>query len=276
MPIYEGAEADIWIYDIARGTRTRFTFGGGRNARSISDGPCWTPDGKYIVYASILYSSPDDKEGTQHLFWKPADGSREAVQLTRDAYPISFSPDGSVLALHSFSPETRLDLSLLHLEGIDPYKATPPKPEVWLRTPFIEIFPRFSPDGRWIAYISDESGRFEVYVRPYRGPGGKVQISANGGLESLWNSNGRELFYFTGTGWYAVDVTLAPEFRAGKPRLLFEGPFLDIPGFSYDMTPDGQRFLVHENTEQFKAWTTLTVITNFFDQLPRRVPSAKK
>ena len=99
------------------------------------------------------------------------------------------------------------------------------KAQPFLRTPFNEAAPRFSPDGRWLAYISDESGRYEIYVQPYPGPGGKWQISTEGGTEPVWNPNGRELFYRNGDKMMAVDIATQPGFSAGKPRMLFEGQY---------------------------------------------------
>ena len=178
----------------------------------------------------------------------------------------------SVLALWATSPDTGMDLWMVRLRGVDPYTAAPPRAEVLLQTRFLESFPRFSPDGKWFAYMSDESGRREIYVRPFPGPGGKVQISTGGGTRPAWHPNGREIFYQLRNQWYAVDVSPSPEFKAGRPRLLFEGPYISIPGFGWALAPDGERFLVLENTEQFKARTDLTVLTHFFDELRRRVP----
>ena len=106
--------------------------------------------------------------------------------------------------------------------------------------------PSFSPDGRWIAYTSNESGGTEVYVRPYPGPGGKWQISTDGGTEPVWNPKGRELFYRSGQKMMEVDYTEQPEFSAGKPKMLFEGAYMPSPRSlsDYDVTPDGQRFLM--------------------------------
>ena len=106
------------------------------------------------------------------------------------------------------------------------------KPQPFLRTPFNEEAPRFSPDGHWLAYISDESGRYEIYVQPYPGPGGKWQISTEGGTEPVWNRNGRELFYRSGDKMMAVDIATQPSFAAGKPRMLFEGPYVPTPATS--------------------------------------------
>lgn len=121
------------------------------------------------------------------------------------------------------------------------------KAQPFLRTPFNEGGARFSPDGRWLAYVSDESGRPEIYVQPYPGPGGKWQVSTDGGTEPAWNRNARELFYRSGNKMIVVETTITPSFSAGKPRVLFEGEYLatQFPqlGSDYDVSPDGQRFL---------------------------------
>jgi serine/threonine-protein kinase len=139
--------------------------------------------------------------------------------------------------------------------------------------------PRFSPDGRWLAYVSNESGRYEIYVQPYPGPGGKWQISTEGGTEPAWNYNGRELFYRCGNKMMAADIATQPSFAAGKPRMLFEGPYERSPATSpnYDVSPDGQRFLMLKSAETGEsAPTQINVVLNWFEELKRRVPAEKK
>jgi len=139
--------------------------------------------------------------------------------------------------------------------------------------------PQFSPDGRWLAYISNESGRYEIYVQPYPGPGGKWQISTEGGTEPAWNQNRRELFYRSGEKMIAVDIATQPNFSAGKPRMLFEGPYLpaSIPMANYDVSPDGQRFLMLKPVEQEGAAPTqINVVLNWFAELNQKVPTGKK
>ena len=280
IPIVEGSGADIWLYDIARGTPTRFTYGLRDNRRARSAAPRWTPDGKHIVYNSHVFSSPEDENPRSHLFWKPADGSREAVQLTTDDAPRqlgpdSFSPDGSVLAFFTNAPGTGFDLWHLRLDGIDPYSGKLPKAEVLLQTRDAEAFARFSPDGKWIAYGSTRSGQYEVYVTPYPGPGPSVQVSTNGGIEALWHPSEPRLFYRAGTRFFAVDWHVTSKFEAGTPRILFEGPVVDIPGYDLDISTDGERFLTLYNPQRFEPNPTLRVITNFFDELRRRVPASR-
>ncbi len=144
-----------------------------------------------------------------------------------------------------------------------------------LRHPFADPVPQFSPDGRWPVYISDESGRFEIYVQPYPGPGGKWQISTEGGTEPMWNPNGRELFYRSGDKMMAVDIATQPSFAAGKPRMLFEGQYQlsPVPAVNYDVSPDGQRFLMVKPSEQQQAPPQINIVLNWFEELKRRVPA---
>jgi serine/threonine-protein kinase len=152
------------------------------------------------------------------------------------------------------------------------------KAQPFLQTPFNESAPRFSPDGRWLAYISDESGRYEIYVQPYPGPGGKWQISTEGGTEPAWNPNGRELFYRTGDKMMAVDIATKPGFTVGKPRMLFEGQYEVTPGAfpSYDVSSDGQRFLMLKSSESAQAAPTqINVVLNWSEELKQKVSTGK-
>jgi eukaryotic-like serine/threonine-protein kinase len=249
----------VWLYDLSRETLTRYTFEGNRNTD-----PAWTPDGKRIAFES-------NKEGPQNLFWQLADGSGGLERLTTSDYtqfPLSWSPDGQLLAFIEFNPTTGRDIWMLRLGD---RKAQP-----FLRTPFDETSPQFSPDGRWLAYASNESGPYEIYAQPYPGPGGKWQISTEGGTEPVWNRNGRELFYRSGDKMMAVDIATQPSFAAGKPRMLFEGQYQQTPVTfpNYDVSRDGQRFLMLKPSEQAaSAPTQINVVLNWFEELKRRVPA---
>jgi len=256
---------DIWVYDIARQTLTRLSFEGANQQ------PLWTPDGKRVTFRS-------NRAGPDNLFWKPADGSGEAERLTTSEFrqnPGSWSPDGQFLAFHQqpgveSSSSTGRDIWILPMEGER-------KPWPFLQTPFSEADPKFSPDGRWLAYVSDESGRREVYVQPFPGPGGKWQISTEGGTEAVWAGNG-ELFYRNENGdkMMVVDITTEPTFRAGNPRLLFEGFYQGGIGGNrafYDVTPDGQRFLMVKAGEQETEAMQINVVLNWFEELKRLVPT---
>jgi serine/threonine-protein kinase len=255
-------ETQVWLYDLALETLTRFTFEGNVNLNTA-----WTPDGKRIAFQS-------NKEGPLNLFWQRADGSGGLERLTTSAYnnfPMSWSPDGQLLAYVEVNPTTGYDIWVLRLSD---HKAQP-----FLRTPFNESVPRFSPDGRWLAYVSNESGRWEIYVQPYPGPGGKWQISTEGGTEPVWNPNGRELFYRSGDKMMAVDIAAQLSFTTSKPRVLFEGRYNPAPGTTpnYDVSPDGQRFLMIKPAEgSTAAPTQINVVLNWFEELKRRVPTDKK
>ena len=256
-----GPDTQVWLYDLSRETMTRLTFEGNAN-----QSPAWTPDGKRITFNS-------NKEGPLNLFWQRADGSGGLERLTTSEYvhlPTSWSPDGQLLAFVEVNPITGRDIWVLRLGD---RKAQP-----FLRTPFDESAPRFSPDGRWLAYASNESGRYEIYVQPYPGPGGKWQISTEGGTEPAWNPNGRELFYRSGDMMMAVDVKTKPSFTLGKPRVLFKGQYSPTPATlpNYDVSPDGQRFLMLKASEQEAAAPTqINVVLNWFEELKRRVPVRK-
>jgi Tol biopolymer transport system component/predicted Ser/Thr protein kinase len=256
-------DEQFWLYDLARDTLTRFTFEGKRNQN-----PLWTPDGKRIAFFST-------KEGIENLFWQLADGSGGLERLSTSEYvqiPRSWSPDGQLLAFDVVNPKTLYDIWVLRMSD---RKAHP-----FLQTPFNEGGATFSPDGHWLAYVSNESGRPEVYVQPYPGPGGKWQISTEGGTEPAWNHNGKELFYRTGNKMMALDVATQPGFVVGKPHMLFEGQYVtnDWPQVStvYDVSADGQRFLMVKPTEQASSATQINVVLNWFEELKRKVPTGTK
>ena len=243
----------VWLYDLSRETLTRFTFDG-----TLNQFPTWTPDGKRIVFDS-------NQEGPVNLFWQLADGSGGLERLTTSEFshwPNSWSPDGQLLAYVEGNPTTAWDIWVLRLSD---RKAQP-----FLRTPANEAAARFSPDGRWLAYVSDESGPWEIYVQPYPGPGGKWQISAEGGTEPAWNPNGRELFYRSGDKMMAVDIATQPGFSAGRPRVLFEGQYQPglAPVANYAVSPDAQRFLMLKPVEQ-AAPAQINVVLNWLEELKR-------
>jgi serine/threonine protein kinase len=254
----EDGVGEIWIYDIPRDALTRLTFDGAGSVANVD--PVWTPDGKRIVF----------KGKRNRLFWQPADGGGGAEQLTSDEIstndiPGSWSPDGQELVLTE-NRDTR-KIWILPLKDR--------KPHLFVEGSSYETAPCFSPDGRWIAYSSNDSGRYEIYVRPYPGPGGKWQISNEGGTEPVWNPKGHELFYRNGKKMMAVDFTAQPTFSPGKPRMLFEGPYVPTPrSFAdYDVSPDGQRFLMLKAAEQTPG--QINVVLNWTEELKRRAPAGK-
>jgi len=183
-----------------------------------------------------------------------------------------------MLAFFEINPTTGYDIWVLRMGDPSAGSGQVRKTQPFLRTRFDEAAPQFSPDGRWLVYVSNESGHFEVYAQPYPGPGGKWQISTEGGTEPVWNPNGRELFYRSGDKMMAVDITTQPSFAAGKPRMLFEGQYVPTPATlpNYDVSPDGQRFLMLKPSEQEQsAPTQINVVLNWFEELKRRVPAGK-
>ncbi len=246
------AGGDVWIHDLVRGTLTRLTFDPGEE-----ETPIWSPDGKRVAFTASRAGQP------RSIFWKPAGGGAEELLATapHHLHLTSWSPDGRFLLYYQMAPNTGQDIWLLPLEGDR-------KPRPMLQTPFNESDAKFSPDGRWVAYVSDETGRNEVYVQAYPGPGGKSQISTEGGTEPAWARSGRELFYRNGDKMMAVTLETKPGFTAGTPRLLFQGQYEP----TYDVAPDGQRFLMIKAGAQGAAPVQLQLVLNWFEELKRRVP----
>jgi dipeptidyl aminopeptidase/acylaminoacyl peptidase len=230
----------------------------------------WTPDGKHIVFRSGSNESG--------VYWIRSDGAGEpqlVLKSTINSTPWSFSPDGRRLAYHERNPETTNDIWTLPLDLTDPDHPQPGKPEPFLRTPADEQLPRFSPDGRWIAYRSNT----EIYVRPFpAGSGDQWQISSGGGLYAVWANNGRELYYETADNRImVVDYSVnGASFVPGKPRL-WSDKQLFYPGTSnLDLAPDGKRFVVLMLPETpaggERGTVHVTVLENFFDEVRRRIP----
>jgi len=255
-PSGPGAAGDIWVYNLVRSTLGRLTFD------SISFRPVWTPDGRRVAFARLRqgYTKLD-------VWWTAADRSDSAERLVDSdpqQIPATFTPDGRALVYEQGSParpETGLDIWVLPLVG-----ERTPRP--YLRSPFDEVGPAVSPDGRWLAYSSDESGQSEVYVRAFPVPGARIQISSGGGRAPRWSPDGRELFYRDDDSLVAVGVSLAPTLRVGSRRALFAiEPYLvggPRSGGGYDVHPDGRRFLM---IRQGSATRDLIVVLNWFDQL---------
>jgi serine/threonine protein kinase/Tol biopolymer transport system component len=266
VTVLSNGKIDLWIYDLDRESMTRLTFAPGDNYS-----PVWTPDGKRIAFCS---------RGAG-ISWIRADGAGEAQRLTEGSnvqVPASFSPDGKWLAFTDQGIGTGLDIWTLPIEFSNTDNPKPGKPAPFLRTPVTEMNPVFSPDGRWLAYTSTESGTPEVYVRPFPGPGGKWQISSGGGMYPMWSPKAHDLFYRTADNRIMVATYTAPgdSFLAGKRRLWTEIRVIDSgPLPSFDLAPDGKRFAILMPADAMgeqKPSTQLTFLLNFFDELRRRVP----
>jgi serine/threonine-protein kinase len=254
----EAATVGVWLFDFMRGTLTPLTTGKGS-----SQAPRWTPDGTRIVYRAT-------RTGSRNLWWKDVDDAKGEERLTTgDGVQTagSFSDDGQWLAYYDSDPATGFDIVAVPIGGDR-------KPRAVVRTPFAEQYPRLSPDGHWIAYASNESGRAEVLVQSFPEPGARTQISTSGGTEPVWSRDGRELFYLDGDAMRAVEVRTSPTFSAGAPRLLYEGRFIQSPNgvASYDVSADGQRFLRVQPLHSDPPTHEIQVTMNWFEELKRLVP----
>ncbi len=249
--------AHVWLAETARGTLTRFTFDG------FSRDPVWAPDGQSVVFGSKrgenafgLYLQRVDGRSPAELLWA-------SPSLWPD--PQSWTPDGRTIVFNSKGRETSDDIWTLSL---DDRTARP-----WLATPAAEWAGRLSPDGRWMAYNSNESGRDEVYVQPYPGPGAKRLVSAGGGTNAIWARDGRELFYRAGDAIVAVEVEAGPTFTVGPPRVLFSGPYR-MTGRDFDISPDGSRFLMMRSN-RVRTTATLQVLLNWWQVLEARLQGTR-
>ena len=233
----DGSAGDIWLFDLIRGTTSKFTFDAG-----IDNAPVWSPDGTRLVFGS-------NRGGTFDLYLKNSGGvGQDEVLLKSDhaKIPDDWSLDGRFILYRDQDPKTGSDLWALPLTGDR-------KPQPVLQTPFEEVQGRFSPDVKWIAYVSSESGTPQVYVQSFPASGTKYQISSGGGYQPRWRSDGKELFFIS-AGWemMAVEVSTSKDgvFQAGVPRKLFQANPISITAHrnSWDMTPDGQRFLINSGS----------------------------
>jgi Tol biopolymer transport system component len=254
------ADAQLWMYDIRREALTRFTVQGDTNLY-----PVWTRDGERIVFSSFTGGVE-----ALNLFSRRGDGGGEPERLTSSKYhqyPTSFSPDGRSLALSQVTPESSYDIWVMNL--------TDRMMRPFVQTPFLESSAQFSPDGEWLAYVSNQTGRFEIFVQPYPGPGATHQISIDGGMEPAWNPSGGELFYRNGDKMMVVDIATKPTFSPGKPRVLFESRHTPTNGTIrfYDVTRDGKRFLMVRDSEDAAPSTQINLVLNWTEELKRLVPA---
>jgi serine/threonine-protein kinase len=241
----DGAIASVWILEFARNTLTRLTLEWSNNR------PFWTADGTRIAFTS-------ERAGVRSFYWQETEGHANMEQLTTDgaAQEGSFSPDGRTLAFAGFSSDTGWDLWTMPMDGHR--QARPLR-----QTKFNERNPHFSPDGRWLAYVSTETGRAEIYAQPFPGPGHRVQVSTDGGRVPIWSRDGRELFYRKDAELISVKVnSKAADLSPQKPERLFSKSNADV----YDVASDG-RFLSSEPVEDETASAPIAVMLNWSDAL---------
>src|SRR2546421_267211 len=248
----------IWIYNIARGTLRRVSFAPGED-----EVPAWSPDGKRVAYAS---------NSRHQLSWVSADGStgeEQIVPVNSHIHIGSWSHDGKLMVYESFGKTTNREIWVLPLEGER-------KPYPLLNTNFDHRSPALSPDGQWLAYQSNESGREEVYVKKFPGPGEKMQISGNGGTSPVWGKNRLELFYRNGGKQMVASISTKGAFTAGNPRGLFENPaWAWQSGAKYDVTPDGKRIIAVELSEGI-ILSPMHVVLNWKAELAARMATQER
>jgi serine/threonine-protein kinase len=258
-------ENDIWIWDLRRENLARLTFDPGMNR-----GAEWTPDGKRLAFSA-------QREGSENIYWQPADGSSMPEALTKNPkaslVPEAISPDGTQLLFTQSAPPR--DIGRVQLDGEH-------KSDVVLKIDAANAHnPAISPDGRWLAYQSDESVREEIYVRPFPDVnGGRWQITTNGGTRPLWNPNGRELFYYTAPGTLmSVSIEPGATFRADTPRMVFQGRYpAPQDGRQYSISPDGRRFLMIKDAaaDADAPPAQIVIVQNWFEELKQKVPVGAK
>jgi Tol biopolymer transport system component len=264
------AEADIWIHEIERGTMTRVTSDPAADRK-----PVWSPDGRRVAF-----SSARDNPSTANVYWQAADGTGVATRLTTSARaqrPASWHPGGKFLILEEDVADDDVDLMVMRIDGSDEAGWTFAEPTVFVKAPGAQWDPAFSPDGHWVAYTSTESGRAEILVRPFPGPGGKWQVSTAGGIMPTWSAARPELLF-------GMDerIMVAPyevrngSFQAATPtpwstgRVAFRGP-----NRMFDLHPDGTR-VVHLPPSTPTVAPTLdrvVLIFSFFEELRRLAPA---
>ena len=258
-------EQDLWVWDLRRATLTRLTFEPGQDAA-----PVWTPDGRRVIFAS------DRMGGVMNVWWQAADGTGAAERLTTSSnpqLPTGIAPDGTAVVFYEVTPTMGRDLLRLALDGSR--RVTP-----LLQTKFEERNGIVSPDGRWLAYESDSSGRFEIYVRPFPNAGaGQWQVSTGGGTRPLWAPRGKELFYIAPDGALlrvGVEASGAT-WNAGMPTKLLEGRYFTGGGVNraHDVSPDGQRFLMIKapGADATAAPPSIIVVNHWDEELKRVVPT---
>jgi hypothetical protein len=264
VTIAEGGMRQLWVYDIVRGSLTRLTYGDSDNV-----GPTWSPDGLRIAFLSR-------KEGKWTTVMKSADGGgKEEVLLSMERFhgaPTSWSPDGKFLAGIRRGENGRWQIWVLPLGG-------EPKPQILLANQFDNAGPKFSPDGKYLAYASNESGRSEVYVIPFGNGSGKWQISTGGASNGfVWGRDGKQLFYGENGNIMGVDIAIQPTFHASTPRVIVPAKALpNLPSGlgGFDVSPDGQRFLIHQQSSEAGQNDQIKVVLNWNEEL-RRLTSASK
>ena len=249
---------DVWVVEVARAVPTRFTFGRNNDGMAV-----WSPNGNRIACFSRR------REENADTYVKSSDGGGEArpvVATELDEWPSDWSGDGKYLLCSINDPKSGFDIAYLKIDDKGEREAVR-----FLHTEFAEKAARFSPDGRFVAYESTESGRYEVYVQAFPDGGGKRQVSSGGGNDPRWRKDGKELYYRSEAELFAVPVTLSPNFSMGAPKSLFQDESL-LQGAlwgRYDVSPDGERFYLRESVGEGQE-PVIRVVQNWFSEFRDR------
>ncbi len=266
LSVERDGNVDIWVWDLIRENISRLTFDEANDAT-----PIWTPDGKRIVFASF-------RDGDLSIFWKAADGTGEVEKLRsvpdQNLFPWSWSSDGKTLVTAEMnSTFTEANIGAISMEGNGERK-------LLLKSDYAESHPRISPDGRWMAYYSDETVEGQIFVRPFpEVDQGKWQVSVDGGQSPLWSPDGRELYYLNGDAIMVAHVNTEPTFSASKPKTLFRGNYVTGYGENpeWDISPDGKRFVMikqraDDTSTEEESRPRINIVLNWFEELKERVP----
>jgi eukaryotic-like serine/threonine-protein kinase len=265
---HEAPGGDIWIIESSNGPIPRFTF----EPAQENSNPVWSGDGRWIAFASL-------RNGKWGIYRKPANLTGAEELLTESEtprFPLSWSPDGNFIVFGTIDPQTQQDLWLLPPTGDR-------KPAPLMNTPFIERDGQISPDGKWLAYASDETGQREIYIRPFPNGEGKYQVSTGGGTYPRWRRDGKELFYFISVlNPKLMSVTINPSgatVQSGTPQELFDTKSVtqmaghQLSWLPYDISADGQRFLIARSAENLSGDTAtipISVVLNWKRLLKRK------
>ena len=281
--VNDGKQDDIWIHDIERGVSEKLTKDTADDSR-----PIWSPTGQSIVFQS-------SRDGIHNLYWKRVNGSNEVQRLIQSPniqFPWSWHPDGDYLAIMEILPKIGTSLRIVHLDGDDASGWTARKTEDALVTEFVEWSSGFSPDGRWLAYASNESGNYQIYFRAFPGSGGakRISIEGRGSAWPTWSRTTNEMIFGTDEGVDDESQVYSVGYRNDGDSLVFDRPtrwkggtFLSKVGFcGYDLHPDGKRILILKRAEldsereKPKRLDHIVLFENFFDYLRKVVPVPKK
>ena len=247
---------DIYVYDIRSQTMTRLTNDGKSNFG------IWSPNGTEITYGSNI----DNQNKILQINRSGSDVPIEIISSNTQAWPLDWSSDGKVLVYEDSNPGTSMDIKFHFLDQTK-------EDLVLMPDRASQVMARFSPKNDYVAYTSNESGQFEVYVQPFPPDGKKWTVSSNGGEEPIWSPKGDKLYYRIGNNWMVVTCTLELTFSAGVPELLFIGPYVNVLGYSYDISPDGQHFLLLRPVSNARTASRLKVVKNWFEELNRLAPT---